>query len=171
MSDLEFARLRTLPEPVFRMPPFWRDFQQRENTASPSRSRETGGSQGEPFAILTSAQAFFLMYFREPSSGGRERRRRRRKPWREQRFDQGGADDRGSAAVAARLSASPPPPAQPSPAPAPVVEEEVVEWEIRKIVGKRRVGKGYEYRVRWKGTWPARRELGNAERLLKEFEV
>ena len=64
ISDREFAQLRALPEPVFRKPPSWRDFQQRENAASPSRSSETGGSQGEPSALLTSFQALSLIYFR-----------------------------------------------------------------------------------------------------------
>ena len=30
---------------------------------------------------------------------------------------------------------------------------------------------GYEYRVRWKDIWLPRSELGNAQRLLQEFEV
>lgn len=52
----------------------------------------------------------------------------------------GGEDDLTVAVVANRPSASPSPLPQPSPAPAPALEEE--EWEIRKIVNKRRVGKG-----------------------------
>ncbi len=52
----------------------------------------------------------------------------------------------------------------------PLVFEEV-EWEIRKIIGKRRAGKGYEYKVRWKDTWMAKCELANAKRLLQEFEA
>ena len=79
------------------------------------------------------------------------------------------ADDCGAAAVAHTDNVSPSPLSQPSPAPTPALEEE--DWEIRKIVGKRRVGKGYEYKVRWKDTWLARSELGNALRLLKEFEA
>ena len=49
-----------------------------------------------------------------------------------------------------------------------VFEEE--EWEIRKILGKRRAGTGYEYKVRWKDTWLPKGELGKAQRLLQEFE-
>lgn len=45
------------------------------------------------------------------------------------------------------------------------------EWEIRKIVSKRRAGKGYEAKVRWKDTWLPGRELGNAKQLLREFEA
>ena len=84
-----------------------------------------------------------------------------------------GANDRRAVAVVNRLSASPPLPAQPSPARAPALEEEgeEEEWEIRKIVGKRRAGKDNEYRVRWKDTWLSKSELGNAQRLLKEFEA
>jgi len=45
------------------------------------------------------------------------------------------------------------------------------KWEIVRIVDKRRAGKGYEYRVRWKDTWLPRSELGNAERLMQDFEA
>ena len=50
-----------------------------------------------------------------------------------------------------------------------VLDEE--EWEITRIVGKRRRGKGYEYKVCWKETWLLERELGNAQELLREFEA
>ncbi len=39
------------------------------------------------------------------------------------------------------------------------------EWEIRRIVGKRRGGKGYDYKVCWKDTWLRDCELGNAQEL------
>ncbi len=45
------------------------------------------------------------------------------------------------------------------------------EWEIVRIVGKRQRGKGYEYKVCWKETWLLERELGNAQELLRKFEV
>ena len=45
------------------------------------------------------------------------------------------------------------------------------EWEIVRIVGKRRRGKGYEYKVCWKKTWLLESELGNAQELLREFEA
>ena len=45
------------------------------------------------------------------------------------------------------------------------------EWEIARIVGKRRRGKGYEYKVCWKKTWLLECELGNAQELLREFEA
>jgi len=45
------------------------------------------------------------------------------------------------------------------------------DWEIVKILGKRRIGKYNEYRVRWKSTWLHRSELGNAQRLLQEFKA
>ncbi len=50
-----------------------------------------------------------------------------------------------------------------------VLDEE--EWEIVKVVDKRRRGKGYEYKVCWKETWLLERELGNAQELLREFET
>ncbi len=45
------------------------------------------------------------------------------------------------------------------------------EWEIVRIVGKRRRGRGYEYKVCWKETWLLERELGNAQELLRKFEA
>ena len=45
------------------------------------------------------------------------------------------------------------------------------EWEIVRIVGKRRRGEGYEYKVCWKERWLLERELGNAQELLREFEM
>ena len=33
------------------------------------------------------------------------------------------------------------------------------EWEIVRIIGKRRRGKGYEYKVCWKKTWLPKYEL------------
>ncbi|KAL8698006.1 MAG: hypothetical protein Q9201_006807 [Fulgogasparrea decipioides] len=44
-------------------------------------------------------------------------------------------------------------------------------WEIIKIVSKRRVGKGFEYKVRWTDTWLPKSALGKAQRLLQEFEA
>jgi len=45
------------------------------------------------------------------------------------------------------------------------------DWEIVKILGKRRIGKSNEYKVRWKSTWLHRSELGNAQQLLRDFEA
>lgn len=45
------------------------------------------------------------------------------------------------------------------------------EWEISKVVDKGWARKGYEYKVRWTDTRLPKRELGNARRLLREFEV
>jgi len=45
------------------------------------------------------------------------------------------------------------------------------EWEIVRIIGKRRRGKGYKYKVCWKKTWLLEHELGNAQELLREFEA
>ncbi|KAL9607270.1 MAG: hypothetical protein Q9167_007801, partial [Letrouitia subvulpina] len=45
------------------------------------------------------------------------------------------------------------------------------EWEVAKITGKRRAGKGYEYKVCWKDTWLPKNELENARRLAREFET
>lgn len=45
------------------------------------------------------------------------------------------------------------------------------EWEIVKIVDKRWTGRGSEYKVCWEETWLLESELGNAQELLREFEM
>lgn len=45
------------------------------------------------------------------------------------------------------------------------------DWEVTKIVGKRRAGKGFEYKVKWKDTWLPKSEPRKARRLLLEFEA
>ena len=59
--DQFMARIRSLPQPVFRYPPSLWDLEQRENIIKSSRSSETGDSQGEPLAILASVQTFSLI--------------------------------------------------------------------------------------------------------------
>ena len=66
------------------------------------------------------------------------------------------------------IATSPSPPQQ-SEASTPVCEQD--EWEDRRIVGKRRTAGGFEYKVRWRDTWLPKSELGNARRLLREFEA
>ena len=78
-------------------------------------------------------------------------------------------DDHGAAPVANHPSAITPPSPQQSEARASALEQN--EWEVRRIIGKRRAGKVAEYRVRWKDMWLRRSELGNAKRLLQEFEA
>lgn len=46
--DHFMARIRSLPQPVFRYQVSLRDLEQRENTINSSRSSETRDSQGEP---------------------------------------------------------------------------------------------------------------------------
>jgi len=48
--------------------------------------------------------------------------------------------------------------------------EEEQEWEIIRILNKRRTREGQEYKVRWEDTWLRRSELGNAQELLRKFE-
>lgn len=67
------------------------------------------------------------------------------------------------------LTVTPPLLKQPQDQEGSISDEE--EWEIVKIVGKRRTSKGYEYKIRWKKTWLLERELGNAQGLLRKFEV
>lgn len=68
--------------------------------------------------------------------------------------------EKQTAAVASPLIASPPPLFQSSNDPSHALEDR--EWKIRKIVGNRRMRRGYEYRVRWEDTWLLKSELGNA---------
>ena len=50
-------------------------------------------------------------------------------------------------------------------------EVEKQEWEVTKILDKRETRSGTQYRVRWKSTWLSRSELGNAQKLLWEYEA
>jgi len=60
--------------------------------------------------------------------------------------------------------------------PQPVVIEGEEEWEVEKIMNKRKVQERDKYLVRWKGytaeedTWKSRENLKNAMELVKEFE-
>ena len=80
-----------------------------------------------------------------------------------------GEDDSGAGVVASPPSPITPPLSPQSQAQNTALEEQ--EWEITKIVSKRRAGKGFEYKVHWKNTWLPKSELGNARRLLQEFEA
>jgi len=61
-------------------------------------------------------------------------------------------------------------------APQPVVIEGEEEWEVEKIMNKRKVRGRDKYLVRWKGctveedTWESRENLKNAMELVEEFE-
>ena len=54
--------------------------------------------------------------------------------------------------------------------------EEVEEWEVKKILNKKRMRGVEKYLVRWKeftaegDTWERKENLKNAEELIKEFE-
>lgn len=80
-----------------------------------------------------------------------------------------GEDEHGAAAVASPPSAITQPPSPQSKAQNTAFEEQ--DWDITKIVGKRRAGKDCEYKVRWSSTWLPRTQLGNAQLLLQEFEA
>jgi len=60
--------------------------------------------------------------------------------------------------------------------PAPVVIEEEEEYEVEKILNKKKFRGKDRYLVQWKGytaeedTWELRENLGNAEGLVREFE-
>ena len=60
--------------------------------------------------------------------------------------------------------------------PQPVVIEEEEEWEVKKIINKRKVRERDKYLVRWKecmveeDTWENRENLKNAMELVEEFE-
>jgi len=58
----------------------------------------------------------------------------------------------------------------------PVEIEGVEEWEVEKILNKKRIRGVVKYLVRWKGftaegdTWERKENLKNVEELIKEFE-
>jgi len=58
----------------------------------------------------------------------------------------------------------------------PIEIEGVEEWEIEKILNKRKIRGIDKYLVRWKGftaehdIWEKKEDLGNAREVLKEFE-
>ena len=58
----------------------------------------------------------------------------------------------------------------------PIEIEGVKEWEIKKILNKRKIRGVDKYLVRWKGfmvehdTWERKEDLGNAREVLEEFE-
>jgi len=58
----------------------------------------------------------------------------------------------------------------------PVEVEGIEEWEVEKILNKKKTRGITKYLVRWKGftaegnTWERKENLKNAEELIKEFE-
>ncbi len=82
-----------------------------------------------------------------------------------------GEDDHRAAAAASPPNAiTPPLPQQSQGQGGSVSDKEDGKWEIVRIVTKRRRRGGDEYKVRWKSTWLPESELGNAQRLVREFE-
>ena len=58
----------------------------------------------------------------------------------------------------------------------PIEVEGVEEWEVEKILNKKKIRGVVKYLIRWKGftvegdTWERRENLKNAEKLIEEFE-
>ena len=58
----------------------------------------------------------------------------------------------------------------------PIKVEEVEEWEVEKILNKRKIRETEKYLVRWKGfiaehgTWEKWEDLEHAKEALEEFE-
>jgi len=58
----------------------------------------------------------------------------------------------------------------------PIEVEGIEEWEVEKILNKKKIRGVEKYLIRWKGftvegdTWERRENLKNAEELIKEFE-
>ena len=58
----------------------------------------------------------------------------------------------------------------------PVEVERVEEWEVEKILNKKKIRGVEKYLIRWKGftaegdTWEKKENLKNAEEMIKEFE-
>ena len=61
--------------------------------------------------------------------------------------------------------------------PSPVITKAGEEWEVERILQHRKVGRGYQYLVRWKGfgreddTWEPRKNLANAPEVLRKYEA
>jgi len=58
----------------------------------------------------------------------------------------------------------------------PVEVEGVEEWEVEKVLNKKKIREVEKYLIRWKGftvegdTWERKENLKNAEELIKKFE-
>ena len=58
----------------------------------------------------------------------------------------------------------------------PIEVEGVEEWEVEKVLNKKKIRGVEKYLIRWKGftaegdTWERKENLKNAEELIKEFE-
>ena len=58
----------------------------------------------------------------------------------------------------------------------PIEVEEVEEWEVEKVLNKKRIRGVEKYLIRWKGftaegdTWERKENLKNTEELIEEFE-
>ena len=58
----------------------------------------------------------------------------------------------------------------------PIEVEGVKEWEVKKILNKRKIRGVEKYLICWKrfivehDTWERRKDLGNAKEMLEEFE-
>ena len=58
----------------------------------------------------------------------------------------------------------------------PIEVEGVEEWEVEKILNKKKIRGVEKYLIRWKGftvegnTWERKENLKNTEKLIEEFE-
>ena len=58
----------------------------------------------------------------------------------------------------------------------PIEVEGVEEWEVEKVLNKKKIRGVEKYLIRWKGftvegnTWEGKENLKNAEKLIEEFE-
>ena len=65
---------------------------------------------------------------------------------------------------------APPPRPKPASGHSKAAHIDLQEWEIKKIAGKRRTRRGWEYKVVWANSWVPTSDLKNARRLMREFE-
>ncbi|KAF6238790.1 hypothetical protein HO173_003297 [Letharia columbiana] len=208
LSDLDFARIRSQPKPVFRRPPFSRKFPQYKKTTSLSRSSEfddplvvedndekTGETDASTRATSVESEIDTIHLqsshpkeqpkthgcwslstsgpTTEPTTSPFDRPNSPSIVLSHDRIEQAicGGNRRAAVTVHPPHAITVPPPLaeRHQDQGGSALDEE--EWEIVRIVGKRRRGKGYEYKVCWKETWLLERELGNAQELLREFEA
>ena len=68
-------------------------------------------------------------------------------------------------------AATSPPPLEQAQEDGDEVQIKESQWEIKKILDRRQTMSGIEYKVRWKNTWLPKGGLGNARKLVREFEA
>ncbi|MCJ1455415.1 hypothetical protein MMC28_005770 [Mycoblastus sanguinarius] len=161
LNEIKFAQILSQPKSVFKGPEK-REVQQRENTSS-SRSSEVGDSKEDPLLVgddeeeagETGGSTRATSIESEIDTVHLQSSHPREQPKSHGCLSPTTTEPTNSPfdrpiSPSVALSCEPHFPEQPQDQGGPALDEE--EWEIVRIVGKRRRGKGYEYKVCWKRT-------------------